>query len=89
MCERDYNYRRKHQIKAERRKKEISKMKFTPSLPYLKYDENGNEYISDGQKSAMKQYLKRQSNKKVRQYNDYIDDGGNYKKIFDLPWNWF
>ena len=89
MCERDYNYRRKHQMKADNRKKAIACVKFTPSLPYLRHDENGNEYISDGQKSAMKQYLKRQSNKKVRQYNDYIDDGGNYKKIFDLPWNWF
>ena len=52
-----------------------------PSVPY-----SIREYYTKGKRSKVKKFLKRYSNKVIRQHA--LDDvrGGVYKKYFDIPW---
>lgn len=48
------------------------------------YDTDKKRYVKDYRGSASK-YIKRLSNKKIRQAEG-ISNGGNYKKVFDFWW---
>ena len=52
-----------------------------PSVPY-----SIREYYTKSKRSKIKKFLKRYSNKVIRQHK--LDDlrGGLYKKYFDIPW---
>lgn len=89
VSKRDYNYRMTQKKKKEDRMKYISKVKYKPSLPYIKTDNSGNEYITDGYQSKYKKYLKKQSNKSIRSYRGCLGEGSDYKKVYDLNWKWF
>ena len=86
---RDYNFRRNNKIKEQERRKEIYKFSYKPTMPNKGIDEDGNEYYIEGIKSLVKKSLMDLSNKKVRAYKGKIPSGANYKKIYDLQWNWY
>lgn len=88
---RDYNFRVKCKKKEQENRKEIYNNRgYFPTIPNRGIGENGEEYYMEGLQSKRKKSLKRTSNKKVRNYKlDGISNGRNYKKVFDLQWNWY
>lgn len=87
---RDYNYRRHHKIKEQKRRKKINEINsWVPTSPARKVSENGDEYYIEGDKSLAKQVHKRNARRKTRyRDDDFADNGGEFKKDYDLWWNW-
>lgn len=87
---RDYNFRTSNRRKEQEKRRLIYKTGYFPTMPKESEGDNGELYYVEGSKSNRKQYLKKISSKKVRQskLND-VKSGGHYKRIFDLPWNWY
>lgn len=87
---RDYNFRKSSKKKEQARRKLIYKAKYFPTMPIECEGDDGALYYKEGCKSNHKQSLKKVSSKKVRQTEfGEVKDGGHYKRIFDLPWNWY
>ena len=87
---RDYNFRKVEKSKEQERRKLIYKTGYFPTMPIECEGDNGKLYYKEGCKSNHKQSLKKVASKKVRQSKlEEVRDGGHYKRIFDLPWNWY
>lgn len=85
---RNYNYRKSCKKKEQEKRKLVYNTGYFPTMPNKGYGDNGEEYFIEGCKSNYKQYLKKVSNKKVRNYEN-LSKGSNYKRVFDLPWIWY
>jgi hypothetical protein len=88
---RDYNYRKKMKDKEIHRRKELYlNGGYWPTMPRRRINEEGQEYYIQGRECNRKKYLKRYANKSVRKSGlDNINNGSNYKKVYDLPWEWY
>lgn len=88
---RNYNFRKKAKLKEQKRKEFLWNTGYWPTMPNRGIDEDGNEYFMEGSKDVYKQYLKRKANKCVRKADleSIGSSRGNYKKVFNLPWEWF
>lgn len=87
---RDYNFRRSNKRKEQERRKLIYNTGYFPTMPKESEGDNGEIYYVEGSKSNRKQFLKKVANKKVRKSNlNDVKNGGHYRRIFDLPWNWY
>lgn len=89
--ERNYNYRKRMKEKEQKRRKFLySNVGYFPTMPNQKTDMNSNEYYTEGDLDLRKGYLKRESNKKVRRHRlSHGDSGSNYKKVFNLMYEWY
>ena len=87
---RNYNFRKYNKSKEQARREFISNIGCFPTVPKRAEDESGNIYYVQGCKSNYKQTLKRIANKKVRRSKPYeTRNGGHYKKMFGLQWEWY
>lgn len=88
---RDYNYRKRMEDKANRRRKELWYDRgYWPTMPSRKEDENGNVYYTEGYQCKRKKFIKRQANKAVRRVPlGSLSNGANYKRAFELQWTWY
>ncbi len=87
---RDYNFRKNNKVKEHSRRKFIYNTCYFPTMPKRSLGINDEEYYIEGSKDSYKQYLKKIANKKIRRSNlDDVKNGGHYKRIFDLQWNWY
>lgn len=88
--ERDYSFRRANKIKEQKRRALIHEIRYFPTMPKKSEGNKGKSYYVEGCKDNYKQSLKKIATKKVRQSNlDKFGNGSNYKKLFNLPWNWY
>lgn len=88
--ERNYNFRRANKIKEQKRRALIYEFGFFPTMPKKSKGNKGKSYYVEGCKDNYKQLLKKTAVKKVRQSNlDEIGNGSDYKKLFNLKWNWY
>lgn len=88
---RDYNFRRKVKIKEQRKREFLWNTGYWPTMPNQGVDMSGNKYYIEGDKDVYKQHLKRQANKAVRKakLESISSSRSNYKRVFDLPWEWY
>ena len=88
---RDYNYRKRMKDKELHRRKELYHNRgYWPTMPGRKINEKDQEYYVQGQGCNRKKYLKRNASKSVRRAElDSISNGSNYKKVYDLLWEWY
>lgn len=88
---RSYSYRRQVKAKEQRRRKEIYYNRgYFPTMPIEVVGENGELFYIEGCKSNYKQHLKRVANKAVRKSPlEEVSDGKQYRKVFNLQWEWF
>jgi hypothetical protein len=88
---RDYNYRKRMKDKEMRKRKELYYNRgYWPTMPERRVNEKGQEYYIQGYQCNRKKYLKKYANKSVRRSElDSISNGSNYKKVYDLVWEWY
>lgn len=87
---RDYNFRKNNKKKEQERRKEAYESGYWPTMPCRKEGIGGSSYYLEGGSCRKKQELKRASNRLVRGKNlDEVGSYSNYKKVFDLWWEWF
>lgn len=86
-------YRRYQAKKKDKRKRNIiDRGGYKPMIGYIEYGfvdgkwEQVGNHIKYPRNSNRQQYLKRQSNKKVRRYKGKIPNGSAYRKLFDYWW---
>lgn len=87
---RNYNFKRKAKIKEQQRRKELWNTGYWPSMPNKGVGENGEEYFIEGKTGTYKKHLKRRANKAVRRADlESVGSGNNYKRVFNLEWEWY
>lgn len=85
-----YNFRKQAKLKEQNRRKELWNTGYWPSMPNQGVGENGEKYYLEGRTGTYKRFLKRQANKAVRRAElGTVGSGKNYRKVFDLEWEWF
>lgn len=88
---RDYNFRRDMKEKEqERREFLVYETGYWPCTPKPAEDESGKKYFTEGAKSVSRSFHKRAANKAIRRAElDSIGSDSNYRKAYDLWWEWF
>lgn len=87
---RNYNFKRKALMKEQKNRKYLYSTGYWPTMPMKKIGENDHEYFIEGSKDNYKKHLKRRANKAIRRAPlEAVGSGAHYKKIFNLPNEWY
>ena len=76
--------------RANKRRRDYLKKKRALDLTEISYvagwTDEDRRYVRHRKRSALEQFYKKVSNRKVRRYNGDLSGHGDYRKIFDLWW---
>ena len=88
---RSYKFREKSkQKKQDKMALSYGVMAYEPSRPRRRKNEKGQTYYVQRRTGSYKRFLKKQAAKKYRKIDlEELKSGSQYKRLFDLTWDWY